>query len=530
MRTNRMLRYIALPILVLVACVFNSAPALAQMTSTGIDCSQIAALHLLQQDNMRAGLALMECGVIPRPDAAGLGDEVSGDAPVPPNVIVSNRSCSSGSNCTKSESNVWHSAKAGDNTIVVNYNDHNGNNYSGVSYSSDGGTTFTEIIPAPFASGHGTNYGDPIVVYNLKLAKWFAGDLATGCGGQGVGLWTSPDGINWTVGACAHNNSSDDRESMWVDNNPYSAVYGRMYISFNNFNVGGGALQVTHSDDGVTWSSATSLTSSFIRDVQVTGALPTPPPPQARYYSAVFVASMDEGGGGLATRQNIIWRSLDGGVTWSSSATGPRFNPPGDGVCSSNSYFAKMNPIWRHMGWGEPGVGPGGVVHYAYATKGATSTGAIYYVRSTDNGQTWSSPMQLSEADTNQYTSKWMPSLSVNYNPFNFLPGGKVTVSWYDRRQASSACNVATDPGCSYERVGIQSPDNGVTWGPILTISDQIIPEPTQNDGGVQPCYAGDYDYNTALAGTAYVTWTDGRVSVGGASVQNVAFEALPEP
>ena len=134
-------------------------------------------------------------------------------------------------------------------------------------------------------------------------------------------------------------------------------------------------------------------------------------------------------------------------------------------------------------------------------------------MRSTDNGQTWSSPVQLSEADTNQYTSKWMPSLSVNYNPFNFLPGGKVTVSWYDRRQATSACNTATDPGCSYERVGIQSPDNGVSWGPILTISDQIIPQPTQNDSGVQACYAGDYDYNTALAGTAYVTWTDGRVS-----------------
>ena len=307
------------------------------------------------------------------------------------------------------------------------------------------------------------------MVFNQKLNKWFAGDLASGCGGQGIGLWTSPDGITWTTGVCPHSNSADDRESFWVDNNPFSAVYGRMYISFNNFNVDGGALQVTHSDDGVTWSSATTSTNSFIRDVQVTGALPGPPPPQARYYSAVFVASMDEGGGGLATRQNIIWRSLDGGVTWTSSNTGPRFNPPGDGVCSSNSYFAKMNPIWRHMGWGEPGVGPGGVVHYAYATKGATSTGAIYYVRSTDNGQTWSAPMQVSEADTNQYTSKWMPSLSVNYNLAGFQSPDKVTISWYDRRQASSSCISATDPGCSYERVGVQSPDNGVTWGPILT-------------------------------------------------------------
>ena len=524
------LLYFALPVLVLAACILGPAMAQAQMTSTGIDCSQIGALNLLKQDNQRAGLALMECGVISRTEVGTSGDEVSSDEPQPPNVIVSNRSCSSNSSCTKSESMVFHSSKAGDQTVVVNYNDHYGSGYSGVSYSTDGGTTFTEILPPPFDSGHGTNYGDPIVVYNQKLGKWFAGDLATGCGGQGVGLWTSPDGINWTVGACAHNNSADDRESMWVDNNPFSAAYGRMYVSLNNFNVGGGALQITHSDDGVTWSSATTLQNSFIRDVQVTGALPGPPPPQVRYFSSVFVASMDEGGGGLATRQNIIWRSMDGGVTWTSSTTGPRFNPPGDGVCSSNSYFAKMNPIWRHMGWGEPGVGPGGVVHYAYATKGSLSTGDIYYVRSTDNGSTWSSPVLLNDPESNQYQSHWMPSLSVNYNPTGFLPPGKVTVSWYDRRQASSACNVATDPGCSYQRFAVQSADNGATWGSNFAVSDQIIPQPTQNDSGVQPCYAGDYDYNTALGGTAYVTWTDGRVSVGGASVQNVAFEALPEP
>ena len=530
MRTNRNLWYIALPMFVLVACVLNPAPAVAQMTSTGIDCSQIASLHLLKQDNMRAGLALMECGVIPRPDAIGEGDAVSGDEPSPPNIIVSNRSCSSGSNCTKSESMVFHSAKAGDNTIVVNYNDHNGNNYSGTSYSTDGGQTFTEILPPPFSTGHGTNYGDPIVIYNLKLGKWFAGDLATGCGGQGVGLWTSPDGQNWTTGSCAHNNSADDRESMWVDNNPFSGVYGRMYISFNNFNVGGGALQVVHSDDGVTWSAATTLNGSFIRDVQVTGTLPGPPPPIARYYSTVFVASMDEGGGGLATRQNVMYRSTDGGVTWSSSIMGPRFNPVGDGLCASNNYFAKVNPIWRHMGWGEPGVGPGSVIHYAYAGKGATDNGDIYYVRSTDNGQTWSSPIVLNTDPVNQYAVQWMPSLSVNYNLAGFVQGGKVTVSWYDRRQASSPCNVATDPGCSYQRYAVQSSDNGVTWGSNFAISDVIIPQPTQNDGGVQPCYAGDYDYSTAVGGNAYVTWTDGRVSVGGVQVQNVAFQPIPEP
>jgi hypothetical protein len=503
------------------------------MTTTGIDCSQIASLHLLQQENMRAGLALMECGVIPRPDVGVEGDEMVNDAPQPPNVLVSNRTCTSGSSCTKSESMVYHSTRSGDNTIVVNYNDHNGSNYSGTSYSTNGGTTFTQIIPPPFASGHGENFGDPIVVFNSKLNKWFAGDLVTGCGGQGVGLWTSNDGITWATGACAHNGSADDRESMWVDNNPFSRKYGRMYISLNNFGVGSGALQLVYSDDGTTWNTVTIINSNtFYRDVQVTGTPPGAPPPSVGFTSTVFVASMDEKGGGLTTRQNFMFRSTDGGVTWTQATMGSTFNAVGDGVCSSNSYFADVFPIWRHMGWGEPGVGVNGVVHYAYAGAGQASGdhGDIYYVRSTDNGVTWSTPVKLNDDPGGQFKTQWMPSLSVNYNLAGFQPQAKVTVSWYDRRQATSSCSVATDPGCSYTRYGVQSADNGATWGANAQISDVVIPQPTQNDGGVQPCYAGDYDYATAQGQNAYVTWTDGRVAVSGVQVQSVEFANVPEP
>jgi Neuraminidase (sialidase) len=170
-------------------------------------------------------------------------------------------------------------------------------------------------------------------------------------------------------------------------------------------------------------------------------------------------------------------------------------------------------------------------VHYAYAGQGQATNdhGDIYYVRSTDNGNTWSTPIKLNDDPGGQFKTQWMPSLSVNYSLAGFSPVSKVTVSWYDRRQATSACNVATDPGCSYYRYGIQSADNGATWGSNIQISDTLIPQPTQNDGGVQPCYAGDYDYSTAQS-SAYVTWTDGRVAVGGVQVQNVEFAAVPEP
>jgi hypothetical protein len=32
-----------------------------------------------------------------------------------------------------------------------------------------------------------------------------------------------------------------------------------------------------------------------------------------------------------------------------------------------------------------------------------------------------------------------------------------------------------------------------------ITISTALITQPSQDDGGVVSCYAGDYDYNTAL-------------------------------
>lgn len=517
---NKMLWYFALPSLLVVACVLQPAPAMAQMTSVGIDCSQIQALQIMKQDNMGAGRVLIECGIVQggQPTLPGFAP------PAPPNIQVSNRSCTSSSSCTKSESMVWGSTKNNGKTIVVNYNDHNPSysSYSGTSYSINGGKTFKEIQPPPFASGHGSNYGDPIVVFNSKQNLWYAGDIATGCGGFGLGLWTSKNGKTWTTGSCAHNGGSDDRESFWVDNEPTSGTYGRMYVSFNDF-VNNGALSIVYSDDGSSWSSPVILNSGFIRDVQVTGT----PAGTTRYEgknSTVFVAAMDEGGGGNSTRQNIMYKSLDGGATWKSTTLGSRFNAVGDGGCVGGGYFYMVNPIWRHMGWGEPAVGPNGVVHYDYAGAGTGNDhGDIFYVQSTDNGKTWSTPAKLNTDKDAQYKTQWMPSLSADLN-------GNVTAAWYDRRKATSACSSVTDKGCKYERVGRQSKDNGATWGKSVTISTSIIPQPAQSDSGVQSCYAGDYDYNTALNGNAFVTWTDGRRSVGGVNVQDVDFAKVPEP
>ena len=396
------------------------------------------------------------------------------------------------------------------NQVVVTYNDSRGagsNNFSGASYSSDGGATFTRLNPNPF-TGHGTNFGDPVTLYNKPTSTFFAIFLATGCGGQGIGAWKSTDGgVTWGLGACVANigSGNGDRESGWSDNNPGSPNYGNMYVSYNDFGVGGGALRVVRStDNGTTWSSPLSVTSSFIRNTQITGDYLT---------GAVYIAGMNEGGGGFPhTDMNTIYRSTDGGLTFTNTYTGPGFAGPG---VNAVGYFACMftdgGGFWRHEGWGEPAAF-NGVVSLVYTQHGTGSdAGDVYYIRSTDMGATFGAPFKLNSDSTTR--PQWQANLSAS-------PTGSLMATWYDARDSAS-CTKGNPAVPCYRMYSRKSNDNGVTWQPDDTLSDVVSPLPGQSDGNIQPTYAGDYDYGSAILTKHVTSWTDGRVTIAGASQQD---------
>ena len=118
----------------------------------------------------------------------------------------------------------------------------------------------------------------------------------------------------------------------------------------------------------------------------------------------IYIAGMDEGGGGFPHNDtNLIYKSTDGGATWSNTYTGTPF--PGPGVTSAG-YFACMfndNAIgayWRHEGWGEPAAF-NNIVHLVYAQQGAGGDpGDVYYIRSTDGGVTFGTPLKLNTDST----------------------------------------------------------------------------------------------------------------------------------
>ena len=98
-----------------------------------------------------------------------------------------------------------------------------------------------------------------------------------------------------------------------------------MYESYGDYNLGG-ALMVTRSTDGgLTWLTPLQIApgTPFIRDVahQITGDLGGG--------GNVYLAGMNEGGGGLSPRINMMYRSTNGGVSFTGVAMGPSFYPPG---------------------------------------------------------------------------------------------------------------------------------------------------------------------------------------------------------
>src|SRR5215472_5543506 len=395
------------------------------LVPVGFDCSKIEEFGIQKQENMRAGAIMIACAADSTPGYAsvtaffqrvGQGFKrliapLYGASDV--NLITGTETSP---NITQSETFTWANP---DNPqqVCVAYNDSRGRNQSpinisGISCSTDGGATFTRVTNASGQSPFAGTEGDPVLLYNKPTSTWFTVWLDTGCGGQGLGGYksTNPSDPNSWTHFCVHNNSQDDRNSGWADNNPSSPFANRMYISFNNFNVSGGALFVTYSsDNGTTWHTPVQLTTSFIRDVQITGDKVT---------GDVYVAGMDENSGsgcssGCGTnRNNKIFRSTDGGNTFTNTYTGPSFIGP----CRSNSgYFCTMysSPAyWRHMGWGQPAAF-NHVVSYVYSAQSGSDPGDVFYIRSTDSGVTFGAPVQLN-SNTDPTKAQWMPNLSVS--------------------------------------------------------------------------------------------------------------------
>jgi hypothetical protein len=489
------------------------------------DCSKIHDLGIDRQENLRAGAIMIFCGEAEGGSASSGGtysrflqrflkavrygttdvDLITGIETYP--SVTQSTTFTAGNPDNPDQ-------------IVVAYVDSRGShatplNIAGASVSTDGGNTFARVTngdgQSPFAAV-GDNYGGPVVLYNKPTGTWFTLWLDGGCGDSGIGYYksTTPwDADSWSHG-CIYTGYGD-RDSGWADNNPASPFYGRMYVSWNQYGIGGGLFVAYSTDNGFTWTQAQQI-SDFIGNVQTTGDLVT---------GNVYIAAMDEGGGALTNRSNYIYRSTDGGNNWTNTYAGPPFRAPGRLNCSG--YWVCMYPdgggYWRYMGWGQPAA-LNNVVHLVYSA-GDLATGDpanVFYIRSTDSGVTFTAPLQLNTDATTR--AQWQPSLSVTAS-------GDVFAVWYDERETASCTKGQPSIPC-YRMWARRSIDNGASWLPDQPFSEVITPLPDQLDPFIVLMYAGDYNYGSSVIDQHLVTWVDGRVAINGSSQQDAFFDKEP--
>src|SRR4029077_13189572 len=191
----------------------------------GFDCAKIHELGVDKMEGLKWGLIMLNCGegcggtpsatsafsrLVQKLLAPALATLTYGGRDI--NLVTGAETLP---NTTQSE--TFTTANPDDpNQVCVAFNDSRGansSNFSGISCSTDGGTTFTRVTNASGNSPFALTFGDPVVLYNKPSGTWFTVwlDGNGSCTLGGYKSTTPTDPNSWTH-FCVHTNGGDDRE------------------------------------------------------------------------------------------------------------------------------------------------------------------------------------------------------------------------------------------------------------------------------------------------------------------------------
>lgn len=341
--------------------------------------------------------------------------------------------------------------------------------------------------------------GDPVMDYdnlgNLFYVTLYSPNINTGPWGIAIARSTD-NGVTWPNYYQAHNTTYGLADKEWITidktNGPYN---GYLYIGWRQYGTSYMGF-IKSSDHGVTWTPYTPLTGGQ-------GAYLSVGPNGNIQGGYLYYACVNA----YIGTSIYLHRSSNGGDSFDflgSAVAG--ITVPGVQYGSQQRPTLKENHIrcdnMPRMAVDNGYTSTRGNVYIVYAANPiGPDLADIFFIKSTDNGVTFTSPIKLNDDATT--TDQWMPTISLDNNT------GRIYVSWYDSRNDPTN-NIMTDI------YGTTSMDGGVSFAPDSRISNSSFsPDIMATVNLSDASYIGDY-FGTASTGahTSITSWMDNRDNI----------------
>lgn len=404
------------------------------------------------------------------------------------------------------------------NIVIASAVDYRDNSSSWVYVSTDGGKTWENKNLGKVNGWRSSN--DPSVMFDKDGTGYLVhgGFPGGGSGENGVYLNKSTDGgLTWSdhIAVIEHTLPDDplvhfeDKYYIEVDNSDDSPYRGDLYIPWKRVTEADSATQIVmakSTDKGETWLEPVNVSnrlSGSSEDTTFGQSFPLiSTGPEGNVY-AVWNHGVEHSVG--------FNKSTDGGLTWGEPELIHKYNIFGTTM--------ELTQGWRHTLKGMVRAEAYPVIKTDYSdgpNKGnvyivwaADKVPNIYFSKSTDEGETWSSPKVVHSDTKNDQFWTWM-----GVDPTN----GDIAVMYLDSRNDPD--NILVECFVSY------SSDGGETW-----IDRQISDEPSdiRNNPFDGRVFAGDYSGLDFYDGVIFPSWVDMRNTVieGGRLADNDIYSAI---
>ncbi len=350
-----------------------------------------------------------------------------------------------------------------DRVIGTAVDTRSGNGHAAFYTSIDGGRTTTVDGVFPLQPGM-TGGGDPSIGFDGFGRAYIVEIQLAGSAGALFVYRSDDGGLTWPVTNQVFRaaGNAPDKPFLAVDPRTTGTYAGSLYVTFTGFNAAPFDLRMVHSRDaGATWSSPIYLGTGQ-------GTSPAVGPNGEVYvswddYAGHIVCSMSPNGGGSRRGARVVANILQN----------PNPLPPTSFRCFS---FPTTAVDVSHSPYR-------GRVYVSWSSR-AGSSSEVFCATSVDNGLTWSPPVRINDAVTND---QFFQGLAVDET-------GTVFASWYDRRDDPANRTYHVYASASY--------DGGATWTPNWKVSS------APSDPGTSG-WIGDYSGLCARGGRCFPIWTD---------------------